>query len=280
MEVLERLGFGPCWRDLLCRMLVFFSTQILLNGTPGDYIQHRRGLHQGDPLSPLLFILVMDVLYWMVSKAANSGLLQPLARRPIHHRISLYVDDVALFLRPAAGDINLTLRILHLFGDASGLVTNVQKSNVMPIRCGDEHLALIQNLLPCELSTFPCKYLGLPLSLKKLAKEQIQPLIDKIADQLPGWKADLMNRAGRVVLIQHVLTAMLVYVAMSSDLPAWALKAIDKIQRSFVWRGRKDARGGHCLIAWPKVCRSRKLGGLGISYLKSLCISLRERGHG
>jgi hypothetical protein len=190
------------------------------------------------------------------------------------------VDDVALFLRPAAGDINLTLRILHLFGDASGLVTNVQKSNVMPIRCGDEHLALIQNLLPCELSTFPCKYLGLPLSLKKLAKEQIQPLIDKIADQLPGWKADLMNRAGRVVLIQHVLTAMLVYVAMSSDLPAWALKAIDKIQRSFVWRGRKDARGGHCLIAWPKVCRSRKLGGLGISYLKSLCISLRERGHG
>jgi hypothetical protein len=138
-------------------------------------------------------------------------------RRPIHHRISFYADDVALFLRPAAGDINLTLRILHLFGDESGLVTNVQKSNVMPILCEDEHLALIQNLLPCELSTFPCKYLGLPLSLKKLSKEQIQPLIDKIADQLPGWKAYLINRAGRVVLVQHVLTTMLVYVAMASD---------------------------------------------------------------
>jgi hypothetical protein len=80
-----------------------------------------------------------------------------------------------------------------------------------------------------------------------------------------------------VVLVQHVLTAMLVYVAMASDLPAWALKTIDKIRRSFVWRGRKDARGGHCLIAWPQVCRSRELGGLGISDLKSLCISLWAR---
>ena len=276
LEVLRKLGFGSRWRDLVCALLTSSSTQVLLNGTPGDFIQHKRGLCQGDPLSPMLFILVMDVLNWLVTRASEAGLLQPLSSRPIQHRISLYADDVAIFLRPAAADINLTLQLLQLFGDASGLKTNVQKSNVLPIQCAEEDMAIIQNLLPCEVQDFPCNYLGLPLTIKKLTKEQLQPIIDRIADQLPGWKADLMTRAGRVVQVQFVLTAMLVYVAMATDLPPWAIKAIDKIRRAFLWRGRKDAKGGHCLIAWPKVCR-RELGGLGISDLKRLSCALRVR---
>lgn len=75
----------------------------------------------------MLFILVMDVLNWLVTRAAEAGLLKPLSRRPIQHRISLYADDVALFIQPAASDMSLTLRMLQLFGDASGLKTNVQK---------------------------------------------------------------------------------------------------------------------------------------------------------
>jgi hypothetical protein len=65
----------------------------------------------------------------------------------------------------------------------------------------------VQQLLPCNLADFPCQYLGLPLSLKKLTKDQLQPLVDKIADQLPGWKADLLTRPGKKVLVQIVLTA-------------------------------------------------------------------------
>lgn len=261
----------------MCGLLASSSTQVLLNGTPGDFILHKSGLRQGDPLSPMLFILVMDVLNSMVTRTSEAGLLQPLSSRPIQHRISLYADDVAIFLRPAAADINLTLQLLQLFGDVSGLKTNVQKSSVLPIQCSEVDLATIQDLLPCEVLNFPCKYLGLPLTIKKLTKEQFQPIIDRIADQLPGWKADLMTQVGRVVQVQFVMTAMLVYVAMAAELPPWAIKAIDKIRRGFLWRGRKEAKGGHCLIAWPKVCKHLELGGLGISDLKRLSCALRAR---
>jgi len=98
LEVLRKLGFGNRWCDMICGLLSSSSTQVLLNGIPGEGILHKRGLRQGDPLSPMLFILVMDVLNQMFTRAAEVGLLQPLSRRPIQHRISLYADDVAIFL--------------------------------------------------------------------------------------------------------------------------------------------------------------------------------------
>jgi hypothetical protein len=105
----------------------------------------------------------------------------------------------------------------------------------------------------------------------------VRPIVDIIADQLPGWKADLMTRAGRKVQVQYVLTGMLIYLAMAVNIPPWAIKAINKIRSGFLWRGRKEARGGHCLVAWDRVCRLLQLGGLGISSLKELIWALRMR---
>ena len=92
LEVLRSLGFGAGWCDIVSGLLATSSSQILLNGIPGDFIPHRRGLRQGDPLSPMLFILVMDVLNLMVGRAVEAGLLQPLSTRSFLHRVSLYAE--------------------------------------------------------------------------------------------------------------------------------------------------------------------------------------------
>jgi hypothetical protein len=110
--------------------------------------------------------------------------------------------------------------MLTLFSKTSGLRTNVQKSSVLPIRCDEQTLATAKSLLPCQFADFPCKYLGLPLTLNKLPKSQVQTIVDRMASMLPGWKAELMNHAGRAIHVQHVMTAKVIYTAMAMELPS------------------------------------------------------------
>jgi hypothetical protein len=84
-----------------------------------------------------------------------------------------------------------------------------------------------------------------------------------------------MTQARRVVLVQFVMTATLIYQAMTLDLPAWLIKEVGKVRRGYFWRGSRDAKGGHCLISWPKVTRPKELGGLSIADLQSLNWALR-----
>jgi hypothetical protein len=214
-----------------------------------SYISHKRGLRQGGPLSPMVFILVMDVLSRLVEKASSEGCIQPLSSQQLRHRISLYTDDVALFLRLDAADITLVLDLLRLLGKASGLHTNVQESNALPIRCDDQTLAAAKELLQCDFVNFPCKYLGLPLSIKKLKRAQIQNVIDKVASSLPGWMAELMNKVGLAVHVHFIMTGKIIYTATALDLPMWAIKAIEKVLGAFLRKGRKEANGGHCPLA-------------------------------
>jgi len=120
IEVLKHLGFGQKWCNLLCLVLSTSSTRILVNGVPGDVIYHHRGLRQGDPLSPMLFILVMDVMNSLIRFAIQQQLLQPLAVQQVAHRAS-YADDAVIFLRPTSNDLRVMKFLLDLFGQASGL---------------------------------------------------------------------------------------------------------------------------------------------------------------
>ena len=115
------------------------------------------------------------------------------------------------------------------------------------------------------------------LSIRKLTKADLQPIVDKIADMLPGWKATLMSTAGRAVLVKAVLTAVPVYLLIALDVPKWLLRAIDKMRRAFLWKGRRQVNGEHCPVAWERACRPIELGGLGIHNLETFGWALRMR---
>jgi hypothetical protein len=162
--------------------------------------------------------------------------------------ISLYADDVVLFIQPHQEELRLVKETLRVFEVSSGLVTNISKSSIIPIGCGDQELERVQEVLPCNTSQFPCKYLGLPLSTKKLPKSELYPLIEKIAYQLPEWKAAFIHPAGRAALIKSVLTAIPIYHLIAGQCPKWVFRAIGKNQIGFVWRVQGCQR--RSLFSW------------------------------
>lgn len=116
LEVLKGFGFGQKWTDMIAWLLSTSSSRVLLNGCPGEPFLHRRGLRQGDPLSPMLFILAMEPLQKMIAKATADGLLTPISQQAASLRTRLYVDDAALFVNPIREEIAATQRILIRFG--------------------------------------------------------------------------------------------------------------------------------------------------------------------
>jgi hypothetical protein len=93
----------------------------------------------------MLFILAMDPLHKMLDMATQQGLLTPIGANPIKFQTNSYVDDAMLFLRPIAADVTNLQHLLHQFGMAIGLCTNIEESHIFPIRC--EGIDMPQTLL-------------------------------------------------------------------------------------------------------------------------------------
>ena len=119
LSLLQHIGFLAKWRDWITAILSTSSSQILLNGIPGQHIKHGRGLRQGDPLSPLLFILAIDPLQRLLNLATKAGLLSKVGRSRARLRTSMYADDAVIFLRPVKEEVAVLKRLLHLFGEAT-----------------------------------------------------------------------------------------------------------------------------------------------------------------
>lgn len=130
LEVLQARGLNMKWCEWIATLLSTASSKVLLNGCPGRPIAHLRGVRQGDPLSPLLFIVAMDVLDKIFRRAAEEGILQPCGSPAIKHQCSFYADDVILFASPSRQDGRAVARLLNIFGAASGLKVNLQSLKI------------------------------------------------------------------------------------------------------------------------------------------------------
>jgi hypothetical protein len=177
---------------------------------------------------------MINTLSRVLAKAMELGLLKSIARRELRTAVSLYADDVVIFCHPDEADLRAVRGILELFGEASRLRTNFAKCSVSPIACTEEVAAGAAAIMEFQLAPFPVKYLGIPLAIRRLTADAIQPMVDRIGDKLPTWKASMMPKAGRLTVIRLVLAAIPLHQLMVISLNKKALKKVYKILRGFL----------------------------------------------
>jgi hypothetical protein len=127
LEVLQHAGFSRRWTNWIALLLSSASARILLNGRPGQHICHSRGQRQGDPLSPMLFVLSIEVLNALITRAENDCLFWPIGHDGIALRASFYSNHMVIFIKSARQEMLLLLAILDAFEQASRLKTNLEK---------------------------------------------------------------------------------------------------------------------------------------------------------
>jgi hypothetical protein len=240
---------------------------ILVNGTPEGFLNSSRGIWQGDPLSSLLFVLVMEVLSRMVNATIEQGLLTgfPMGERVFSDLLfchSLFADDTLIFCEAHLEQIYYLCLILLCFEAVSGLKVNLGKYEIVAI--GEvEDIGALATILGCSVATFPMKYLGLPLEASYKATIMWNGVTKQMECWMVGWMKLHLSKRGHLTLIKSTLSNRLTYFLSLFPTPMSVAKRIEKVQRDFLWGGMGDEPKLHH-VNWNQVCHLVRAGGLGI----------------
>jgi hypothetical protein len=211
---------------------------VLVNGSPSGFFTSSRGLRHGDPLSPLLFVIVMEAFSKLFSITVQMGFLSGFSvgsssNGVINISHLFFADDTLVFCG-ASHDHLLYLRMLLLsFEAVSGLKINLDKTILVPVGLVD-NIDDLAGILGFGVSSLPLKYLGLPLVAPFKAKSSWDEVVGKIERRLASWKRLYLSKGGRVTLIKSTLSNLPTYFLSLLPIPSSAASRIEKLHRDFL----------------------------------------------
>lgn len=270
IRVLSRFGFSQTWINLIYRIISNCWYSISINRKTGGFFRSFRGLKQGNPISPALFIIAHDALSRKISKLCLHGHLKLCTRRrnnlPISHLF--YADDSLIFINGGKSNIDLLLATLRDYASTSGQVINFDKSslivsNKMHMSSHAENIACSSGL---KLTYLPIQYLGVPIFKGRAKLEYFYELMTKFDKRISGWRGRLLSFGGKITLLKSVLNALPVHALSVIKPPNKLIQHLEKSMAAFLWNSKERHRKRW--ISWTQVCRPMDEGGLGIRALK------------
>ncbi|WJZ91452.1 hypothetical protein VitviT2T_010519 [Vitis vinifera] len=236
--VLQRMGFGEKWTGWISWCISTATFSVLINGTPTGFFNSSRGLRQGDPLSPYLFIIGMEAFSRLILRAVRGG-------------FSFGLLDKRKKWRRGCG-----LRI------------NLDKSEILPVG-RVENLEALALEVGCKVGRLPNSYLGIPLGANHKSVAVWDGVEERFRRRLALWKRNYISKGGRITLIRSTLSSMPIYLMSLLRMPRVVSLRLEKIRRDFLWGEGALERKPH-LVNWDSVCSDIRKGGLGVRRLSTL----------
>lgn len=241
------------------------SYSYLVNDSVQGSVLPSRGIRQGDPLSPYLFILCSEVLSGLCKRAQQAGLLSGIRVVRGSPRVNhlLFVDDTMFFIRTDELSCSTLHRILQQYKTASGQTINTTKSAItFSAKTTQETRTRVKSHLGIAKEGGVGKYLGLPEHFGQKKRDLFASIVDRIRQQASCWTNRFLSSAGKMTMLKAVLSASPTHAMSCFELPVSLCKRIQSTLTRFWWDGN-DNKKKMCMTSWAKLSKPKKLGGLG-----------------
>jgi ribonuclease HI len=271
-RTLSEINIPQSMINVIMHSVTSVETNVKWHGARSDYFRPQRGIRQGDPISPYLFVLCMDKLSHLIMHEVDKNRWKTLRAGRHGPLVShlMFADDLLLFGEATSCQMNCLLEVLNKFCGMSGQEVSYEKTSILFSKNVDQ---ATRNML-IQTSSFRetghlGKYLGVPVTGRAPRKADYQYIIDHVSSKLANWKADQLSFAGRITLAKSVMEAIPIYPMMTNCIPKGCLEEIQRLQRNFIWGDINGARKYHA-VGWEVVTTPKCYGGLGLRRLDEM----------
>uniref|UniRef100_A0A2N9FBI7 Reverse transcriptase domain-containing protein n=1 Tax=Fagus sylvatica TaxID=28930 RepID=A0A2N9FBI7_FAGSY len=275
-RLMAKLGFEGHWVALVMACIKTVSYSIILNGEPHGLINPSRGIRQGDPISPYLFLLCAEGLSSLIQQAALNKTIHGVSVCRGGPKIShlLFADDSLIFCEASLLECEKLGLLLELYEAASGQKINRQKTAIFFSKNTEDSVrADILRFWGASNTAHFEKYLGLPAVVGRNKTQAFKGIRDRVVKRLEGWKERLLSKAGKEVLIKAVIQALPTYSMSCFLLPNQWCADLNSLAAKYWWGGGSAARKIHW-SKWSELCKSKENGGLGFRDWRAFNIAL------
>ncbi|GJV21152.1 uncharacterized protein Tco_1370172 [Tanacetum coccineum] len=274
-SILVGFGFHSTMVNWIMVCVTTTSYSISINGDIHGWFNGKRGLRQGDPLSPYLFTLVMEVLTLILQRRVQNA-----EDFQYHHLCKeqrivnlCFANDIFLFTRGNPNSFRVIMDVLEEFKNVSGLVPSIPKSTALFCNVLNALKANILSSMPFAEGTLPVRYLGVPLISSRLLYRDCKVLIEMLESRVNDWRNKFLSLAGQLQLVRSVLSFTHIYWASVFILPVRIISELEQLVKGFLWC-QGEMKKGKAKVAWEVVCLPQREGGLGIRRIEDFNIAL------
>ncbi|XP_074283990.1 uncharacterized protein LOC141608547 [Silene latifolia] len=272
MAIMQKFGFPTHWQNLIWECISTVNYSVLINGEPSLSFRPSCGLRQGDPLSPYLFIMCMEVLSCQLRQAEQMRMIQGLKisryAPPISHLF--YADDAFICCKATPNSFEALRDLFKCFELAFGQMLNLDKSFIkFSPNAPSDFKSHMTSILKMKVTDCFGNYLGVPVDLPTKKTTAFHPLLDKMTTQIISWSALHLSQPCKLLIINAILIGSIQHLMTATPIPLGICRKIDSLITAFWWRKDMANKSIHCLTR-DSLQLPREKGGLGIKSVSLL----------